>query len=242
MGGYRALRANNEGNNQVEATISMGRDGEEVRQGSKLPQNQAKSENRAIPEEDMQRAHVYGLLARVLAEPMGDETLEVVRALEGQSDENELGGTFAALGAVAVRTPRGSAEDEFSALFYGDGSGGEILPYASYYLTGFLLEKPLANLRGDMAALGIQASGISKEPEDHIACLCEIMHGLITGAFHEPASLETQKEFFKTHMAPWAGQFFTDLEGAKSATLYMPVGTIGRLFMAIEAIGFELES
>ena len=91
-----------------------------------------------------------------------------------------------------------------------------------------------------MAALGIQTSGISKEPEDHIACLCEIMHGLITGAFNEPASLETQKKFFMTHMAPWAGQFFTDLEGAESATLYMPVGTIGRLFMAIEAQAFEL--
>ena len=115
-----------------------------------------------------------------------------------------------------------------------------MLPYASYYLTGFLLEKPLANLRGDMAALGIQTSGISKEPEDHIAYLCEIMHGLITGAFNEPASLETQKIFFMTHMAPWAGQFFTDLEGAELATLYMPVGTIGRLFMAIEAQAFEL--
>ncbi len=218
----------------------MGRNGEDVRQGPELPQNQAKFEDRAIPEEDMQRAHVYGLLARVLAEPMGDETLEVVRALEGQSDGNELGGAFAALGAVSVRTPRGSAEDEFSALFYGDGSGGELLPYASYYLTGFLLEKPLAKLRGDMAALGIQTSGSSKEPDDHLAFLCEIMHGLITGAFNEPASIETQKKFFKTHMAPWVGQFFTDLEGAESAVLYMPVGTIGRLFMDIEANAFEL--
>ena len=141
---------------------------------------------------------------------------------------------------VAVRTPRGKAEDEFSALFYGDGARGELLPYASYYLTGFLLEKPLAKLRGDMAALGIQTSGSSKEPEDHLAFLCEIMHGLITGAFNEPASIETQKKFFNTHMAPWVGQFFTDLEGAESAVLYMPVGTIGRLFMAIEAEAFEI--
>lgn len=218
----------------------MGRNGEDVRQGPELPQNQAKSKDHAVPEEDMQRAHVYGLLARVLAEPMDDETLEVVRALEGKSDGNELGGAFATLGAVSVRTPRGSAEDEFSTLFYGDGARGELLPYASYYLTGFLLEKPLANLRGDLAALGIQTSGISKEPEDHIAYLCEIMHGLITGAFNEPASLETQKKFFETHMVPWVGQFFTDLEGAESAALYMPVGTIGRLFMDIESKAFEL--
>ena len=218
----------------------MGRNGEEGLKGPELLDNPTEQSDRAIAEEDLERAHLYALLARVLAEPMGDETLEVVRAIEGKSDGNELGGAFAALGTVAVRTSRGSAEDEYSALFYGDGARGELLPYASYYLTGFLLEKPLANLRGDMAALGIQTSGISKEPEDHIACLCEIMHGLITGAFNEPASLETQKIFFMTHMAPWAGQFFTDLEGAESATLYMPVGTIGRLFMAIEAQAFEL--
>jgi len=218
----------------------MGRSGEDVLEGTNSPSHNEKTGERAIPEEDRQRGNLYGLLARVLAEPMGDETLEVVRALEGQSDENELGAAFATLGTVAVRTPRGVAEEEFSALFYGDGSGGEILPYASYYLTGFLLEKPLAKLRGDMAVLGIKNSGISKEPEDHIAYLCEIMHGLITGAFNEPASLETQQKFFETHMAPWVGRFFSELEGAESASLYMPVGTIGRLFMAIEAKAFEM--
>ena len=218
----------------------MGRSEEDVPEGLNLPENNEISGERGIPEEDMQRASLYGLLARVLAEPMGDETLEVVRALEGQSDANELGGAFAALAAVAVKTPRGKAEDEYSSLFYGDGARGELLPYASFYLTGFLLEKPLANLRGDMAALGIQITGITKEPEDHIAYLCEIMHGLITGAFNGPASLETQQKFFKTHLAPWVGRFFTELEGAESATLYMPVGTIGRLFMAIEAEAFEL--
>ena len=224
----------------MEATLSMGRNGEEGLKGPELLDNPTEQSDRAIAEEDLERAHLYALLARVLAEPMGDETLEVVRALEGQSDGNELGGAFAAFGAVAVRTPRGSAEEEFSALFYGDGSGGELLPYASYYLTGFLLEKPLANLRGDMAVLGIQPSGLSKEPEDHIAFLCEIMHGLITGAFGEPASLAAQQKFFKTHMAPWAGQFFTDLEGAELAALYRPVGTIGRLFISIEAEAFEM--
>ena len=218
----------------------MGRSGEDVPEGTNSPSHNEKTGELAIPEEDRQRANLYGLLARVLAEPMGDETLEVVRALEGQSDKNELGAAFATLGTVAVRTPRGVAEEEFSALFYGDGSGGEILPYASYYLTGFLLEKPLAKLRGDMAVLGIKNSGISKEPEDHIAYLCEIMHGLITGAFNELASLETQQKFFETHMAPWVGRFFSELEGAESASLYMPVGTIGRLFMAIEAKAFEM--
>ncbi|MFQ5765527.1 MAG: molecular chaperone [Rhodospirillales bacterium] len=170
---------------------------------------------------------------------MTDETLETLRALDGNTDESEFGRALASLGAMAVRTPRGAAEDEYSALFVGVGAGGELLPYASHYLTGFLYEKPLADLRGDLNDLGIGASGASKEPEDHVAFLCEVMHGLITGAFGEPADMATQKNFFEKQIAPWVGLFFEDLEGAKSAALYMSVGTIGKLFLVIEAKAFE---
>lgn len=218
----------------------MGRNGEDVRQGPELPQNKEKSEARAVPEEDMLRAYVYGLLARLLAEPMSDETLDIVRALEDQGDDSELGQAISSLGAVAARTARGVSEEEFTKLFYGMGSGGELNPYASHYLTGYVYEKPLAELRKDMMELGIAASGTSKEPEDHIAYVCEIMHGLITGTLGGGADLAAQKKFFESHLAPWVGQFFTDLEGAEAAALYMPVGTIGRLFMAIEADAFEM--
>ena len=233
-------RGNNEGNIQLEATISTGRNGEDVRQGPELPQNQAKSEDRAIPEEDMQRAHVYGLLARLLAEPMSDETLGIIRALEGQGDDTELGRAISSLGAIATRTARAVSEEEYTKLFYGMGAGGELQPYTSHYLTGFIYEKPLAELRKDMTVLGIASSGSSSEPEDHIAYICEIMHGLISGSLAGGADLAAQKKFFESHLAPWAGRFFTDLEGAESAALYMPVGTIGRLFMAIEADAFEM--
>ncbi len=224
----------------MEVTLSKGGNGEDGNLDSGPVDTKETQEDRAIPEEDMQRANLYGLLARLLAEPMTDETLEVVRSLEGENDDSELGKTLGAFGALATRTARNAAQEEFSVLFYGDGSGGELLPYASHYLTGFLLEKPLANLRGDMMELGIQTSGISKEPEDHIAFLCEIMHGLITGAFGAPVDLPAQKAFFAKHIAPWVGLFFEELESAESAVLYMPVGTIGKLFMAIEAEAFEL--
>lgn len=228
------------------ATHSVGRNEDNVPQGPNLPTDSEEPSERGISELDLQRAHLYGLLARVLGEPMSDETLAIVRALEdettgaGTDTGTELGKALAALGGLAARAPRTVAVEEYSALFYGQGAGGEMHPYASQYLTGFVYEKPLANLRRDMTELGITASGSSSEPEDHIAYLCEIMHGLITGAFGEPVSLEAQQKFFKTHMAPWAGQFFTDLEGAESAALYMPVGTIGRLFLAIEADAFEM--
>ncbi|MAF95770.1 MAG: molecular chaperone TorD [Rhodospirillaceae bacterium] len=218
----------------------MGSTGEEGQKGPKLPENLTGQSERAIAEEDMQRAHVYGLLARLLSEPMSDETLEIVRALEGHGDDTEFGQAISSLGAIAVRTARTVSEEEYTKLFYGMGAGGELHPYTSHYLTGYVYEKPLAELRKDMTVLGIAPSGSSSEPEDHIAYVCEIMHGLITGTLAGGADLTAQKKFFESHLAPWAGQFFTDLEGAESAALYMPVGTIGRLFMAIEADAFEM--
>ena len=227
---------------QLEATHSMGRSEDDAQQGLNLPKDKDTSDQRGISEVDLQRAHLYGLLARLLGAPMSDETLEAVRALEGEyaDADTELGKALASLGALAGRTVRTVAEEEYTLLFYGMGAGGELNPYASHYLTGFIYEKPLANLRREMATLGIAASGRSSEPEDHIAYLCEIMHGLITGGLGEAADLTTQKNLYETHMAPWVGQFFADLEGAESAALFMPVGTIGRLFMAIEADAFEI--
>lgn len=220
----------------------MGRSEDDAQQGLNLPKDKDTSDQRGISEVDLQRAHLYGLLARLLGAPMSDETLEAVRALEGEyaDADTELGKALASLGALAGRTVRTVAEEEYTLLFYGMGAGGELNPYASHYLTGFIYEKPLANLRREMATLGIAASGRSSEPEDHIAYLCEIMHGLITGGLGEAADLTTQKNLYETHMAPWVGQFFADLEGAESAALFMPVGTIGRLFMAIEADAFEI--
>ncbi len=170
--------------------------------------------------------------------PPAAETLQTLRDFEGD-DATEMGRALAALSAVAAKTSIEQAEEEFNALFIGMAHG-ELLPYASYYLTGFLHEKPLANLRGDMKRLGIARSESVKEPEDHIGTLCEIMHGLITGAIGEPADLTTQRQFFDAHIRSWAPRFFENLEGAKSAVLYMPVGTVGRVFMAIETEAFEM--
>jgi len=221
----------------VQADIGTGTDLPDQSQAAPDSINQGKA---SVAEEDILRARVYALLSRVLAQPMSDETLEMVRGLSVVDDDSEIGVAIKGFGDVCIRTPRGKAEEEYSALFHGMGSGGEIHPYASYFLTGFLYEKPLADLRNDLAELGVNRSGVSDEPEDHIAFLCEIMHGLIVGSFGAPASLERQREFFNRHMATWAVKVFEDLESAKSAALYMPVGTIGKLFMAVEAEAFGM--
>ena len=184
------------------------------------------------------RARFYGLLSYLLAAPPSRETLGFLRALEG--DDTEIGKALGTLAEVASETSLEAAGDEFSALFIGMGQGGELTPYASYYLTGFVHEKPLAALRADMAALGVTPTGKSCEPEDYIATLCEIMHGLISGCFGEAADMIAQRTFFRTHVETWACRFFKDLEEAESACLYRPVGTIGRLFMAIESEAFGM--
>ncbi len=144
-----------------------------------------------------------------------------------------------ALCRVATVSNDAGLEREFNRLFIGVGRG-ELLPFASFYMTGFLNEKPLAVLRNDMARLSIERAPDVFEPEDNMASLCEMMAGLITGQFGEPASLSRQRDFFNKHIGPWAEHFFTDLEGAKESLFYAPVGAIGRIFMGIEKDAFRM--
>lgn len=192
----------------------------------------------AIAEEDQLRAQLYGCLARLLAVPPDAELLKLAAGLQG--DDTPMGRALDALARIAATVSPAAAEQEYNDLFIGIGRG-ELIPYGSYYLTGFLNEKPLAKLRQDMARLGIARASDVKEPEDHIGTLCEIMAGLIADGFGGPPDLAEQKRFFDVHLAPWAGRFFADLEAAEHAVLYAPVGTIGRLFMEIEADAFEMQ-
>ncbi len=133
---------------------------------------------RSVSEEDRARAQIYQLLGVLLVDPPSSELLQGLASLQG--DETPLGSACKNLAALAQRTTAVDAEREFNNLFVGLGRG-ELLPYASYYLTGFLNEKPLAELRTDLRTRGIKARSDVKEPEDHIGTLCEIMAGIITG-------------------------------------------------------------
>ncbi|UCH76129.1 MAG: molecular chaperone TorD family protein [Rhodospirillales bacterium] len=178
------------------------------------------------------------MLAALLVRQPDDATLARVASLGGD-EGSDLGRALTALGRVAATSGTASVDDEFHELFIGVGRG-ELMPYGSYYLTGFVYEKPLARLREDMARLGMARAEGVREPEDNIASLCEMMAGLIEGEFGAPADLKTQRAFYDSHIGPWAGQFFADLEAAKSARFYMPVGTVGRIFMEIEATAFDM--
>ncbi|MEM9872938.1 MAG: molecular chaperone TorD family protein [Pseudomonadota bacterium] len=195
------------------------------------------AEDIQIADMDRARADLYNFLGALLAGPPDEMLLAQTAGLSG--DDTELGQAIGTLAKLAKVTKPKAAESEFNKLFIGLGRG-ELLPFASYYLTGFLNEKPLATLRQDMAAKGMQRSETVFEPEDSIASLMEMMAAMIVGRFGRPADITAQKTFFNTHIGPWAGHFFTDLEEAKTSVFYSPVGTVGKIFMAVEAEAFRM--
>jgi TorA maturation chaperone TorD len=184
---------------------------------------------------DAERARLFALLGRLMGAAPDAALLARLKPLRGT--EGELGEAYAALGVAAGATTPAAVEREHFHLFVGVGRG-ELLPYASYYLTGFLHERPLADLRGDLRRLGIaRAEGVA-EPEDHIAFLCETYAGLIAGDF--AAGPGEAAPFFARHIRPWAARLFADLEKAEAAGFYRAVGRLGRLAVEIEAAAADL--
>ena len=183
-----------------------------------------------LADEQAYRAGAYHLLAALLRGVPEEGVLEQVTqlaAVQGQRDELAMAMSLLGLAARDIAPYR--IDDEYHALFIGLGRG-ELIPYGSWYLTGFLMEKPLALLRDDLKALGFERTSATHEPEDHIAALCEVMAMLIG----DNTTIATQSEFFEAHLMSWVDRFFEDLSQAKSAVFYRAVGRFGRAFMDLE--------
>jgi TorA maturation chaperone TorD len=193
------------------------------------------SATRQVDEIDHARTREYSLLAGLLSHSPDAQMIEHLARLSG--DATQLGAAHAALGAAAASANPERVEREYFDLFVGLGHG-ELFPYASYYLTGYLYGRPLARLRETFKQIGLERTEGQSEPEDHAAVLFEVMAGLASGQVTAPDG--TDRNIFENHLKPWIGQFFLDLEHAESATFYSCVGTLGRIFMEIEAEGFSL--
>jgi TorA maturation chaperone TorD len=187
----------------------------------------------AVDAVDAGRAEEYALLAALLSSAPSAALLDRIAQLKG--DATPLGRAHATLAGAASVAVASEIEREYFDLFVGLGRG-ELLPYASYYLTGFLNERPLSRLRDDLAALGIERVENNSEPEDHAATLCEIMACFAAERF--PASPEAQSAFFEKHVSRWMGRLFADMEKAETAKFYRSVGTLGRVLLEIEAEAF----
>jgi TorA maturation chaperone TorD len=190
-----------------------------------------------VDETDHARAAEYALLAALLSHSPDADMIEQLARLSG--DATRLGAAHAALGSAAATMNPERIEREYFDLFVGLGRG-ELFPYASYYLTGYLHGRPLARIRETLKQIGLERTEGQSEPEDHVAVLFEVMAGLAGGRIIAPDG--TDRTIFENHLKPWAGRFFSDLERAESATFYKSVGSLGRIFMEIETEAFSLST
>ena len=181
------------------------------------------------------RASHYLLLANLFARAPTAALLRAAAKLMG--DTSSLGMARLALADAAQTADPSVVAKEYLDLFIGVGRG-DILPYGSFYLTGFLHERPLARVRDDMARLAIERRGDVFEPEDHIASLFEVMAGLIGGTFAAPAG--AADKFFERHLAPWAPRLMADVMVAPSAKFYRSVAALGATWLEIEMEAMRL--
>ena len=187
---------------------------------------------RSAPEAERLRANTYSLLAALLAAPPPQSLIQLLTRISpaevGGGDQ--LASAWEVLRLAGERASVESLDDEYHALFVGIGRG-ELVPYGSWYMTGFLMDQPLAVLRRDLAELGFERQANVKEPEDHVAALLETM-GLLIG--DGDTSVNVQRRFFQSHMGPWMKTFFLDLQKASAARFYRAVGQFGDQFIEFE--------
>ena len=192
-----------------------------------------------IAQEQQYRAAAYALLAALLRNTPDQALLDHTCSLSPQGDikPDDLSESMQALANAAASSDPARLDDEYQHLFIGLGKG-EVVPYGSWYLTGFLMEQPLADLRRDLTMLGFERNPEVSEPEDHIAAIFEIFSVMISDTF----DLSEQRRFFETHMQPWIGRFFTDLAKANSASFYQAVAGFGNAFFELERDYFSMRS
>ena len=186
----------------------------------------------AVETGDAARAEMYVLLGTLLAGPPDDATLEMLLDIDaGEPDATLMTSIWQSLQASAREADAEQLTEEYFNLFIGLGRG-ELVPYASFYIHGFLMEKVLASLRNELQRLGFELQEGISEPEDHVAALCETMGMIIS---ESGLSLEEQSAFFEAYVASWMGEFFAELRDAESADFYRAVAQLGQQFLEIES-------
>jgi TorA maturation chaperone TorD len=188
--------------------------------------------------EETARADLYGLLATLFYAPPSQALLDTIAGARSEG-EGLLEQAWAALVTACQSAREEDVRIEYDQLFIGVGKP-EVMLFGSYYLTGFLMEKPLVELRHDLERLGLERSNAMAESEDHVAALCEVMRYLIASDDVLNANLASQQAFFAAHMQPWVMQFCETLAGNASAKFYRPVAQLAKAFFEVEMQAFDM--
>ena len=191
--------------------------------------------------EELARAEVYGLLAGLFNAPPSAGLYESLKVAvtEAPAAGGFLEANWSALVAASRRLTLVEVADEYVALFQGIGKP-EVFLYGSYFMAGHLNEKPLVELRHDLAALGLERPVGVLQTEDHIAGLCEVMRYLIAGDDAGISNLSAQQRFFNRHLRAWNNVMWDTLTAHPRADFYAAAAGFARDFFAVEAQGFDL--
>lgn len=197
-----------------------------------------------VADEDRARADFYAVLARLFYSSPEADFLRSLASADEMVEEGAASGLPAAwnqLCKAAAVCEADAVREEYDALFIGVGKP-QVMLFGSYYLAGFMMEKPLAELRSDLAALGLARQSGVAEPEDHISALADVMRHLITDERAAPAARQAaQHRFFSRHIQPWYGKLCAAVEGAPDANFYLPVARFAMAFLDLEVESFQFD-
>ncbi|MCQ9085847.1 TorD/DmsD family molecular chaperone [Vibrio harveyi] len=186
-------------------------------------------------QEQTLRTEIYLVLSALFRSVPSEEMIEFLTSLEVEPSESAMQKAWIALQQAAKDSNREALEDEYQDLFIGIGRG-EVMPFGSWHMTGAMMEKPLAEIRHDLELLGFERDENVKEPEDHIAALCEVM-SMLTGEEED-----LQQAVFNKHIAPWFSSFTQQLENAESANFYKPAAQLCEAFLTLEQVRFSVNT
>lgn len=182
------------------------------------------------------RADFYALLSALLMQAPNADFLHAI-AHAGAIDGAAVGTLADAWQALALGTARSGSEavrEEFESLFVST-SDPRVHLHGSFYLAGFLMDTPLADLRADLGRLRLSRREGATELEDHLAVLFETMRVLI----EQGRPLALQQQFFERHIHSWAARCTDDLRRA-GANFYSLVADFIDAFLAVEAEAFAM--
>ncbi|MFM2585133.1 TorD/DmsD family molecular chaperone [Vibrio campbellii] len=186
-------------------------------------------------QEQTLRTEIYLVLSALFRSAPSEEMIEFLTSLEVEPSESAMQKAWIALQQAAKDSNREALENEYQDLFIGIGRG-EVMPFGSWHMTGSMMEKPLAEIRHDLELLGFERDENVKEPEDHIAALCEVM-SMLTGEEED-----LQQAVFNKHIAPWFSSFTQQLENAESANFYKPAAQLCEAFLTLEQVRFSVNT
>jgi TorA maturation chaperone TorD len=198
----------------------------------------AKNERVLLPAEERARAFLYSLLATLLLSPPSADLLHALANADPIAGEaGELESAWEQLVLVAGIMDAEAVREEFDALFVSIGTP-LINPHASLYLSGFMMDRPLAALRDTLRELGVVRRTDASELEDHIGSLCETMALLI----QHGRPLQMQKAFFDGHIAGWVHACLDNVRNAQDSRFYLNVARVLDAFISVEQEAFEMNT